>query len=839
MRYFYGLNVEIITQLFMRQLKSLLIILALFFANFSFAQQPETKKVKVSGKVLDKITSQPLEYTTITFVEVQNPSAVSGGITNSKGEFNIDINSGTYNIRIEFISFKPVEFKNRSIQNDLNLGTFSLIEDATMLEAVEIRKDESTVEIKLDKKVYNVGQDMMVKGGTVSDVLDNVPSVSVDVEGNVSLRGNDNVRILIDGKPSGLGGINISEALKLIPAETIDKVEVITNPSARYDAEGGGGIINIVLKKGKNLGINGTVTAITGNPDNFGVNGTINLRSKSYNLFTTQGYSYSKGPGNSMTDTEYLNENGLPVSYLEERRNNERLRKGYNGNLGLEWYVTPSASWTNTFAYRKSDGANPDNVNLFFFDQNKVLNTSTNRFNDQTNDDADYDFSSNFIKKFKTDGHQLNIDGSYSISKDNDASFITINENDIATNTSLSDQQTTGNIQKQKRVLLQADYVLPINDKYRFEAGYRGNLTDLTTDYSVENLDNGIFVNDPQFTNALQYKESVNALYTQFGSKINKFSYLVGVRFEDSNIEINQFTQAVFNTKKYNNFFPSAFLTYELDDFENVSLSYSKRISRPRSRFINPFSSLSSNINLFRGNPDLDPSLTDSYDLGYLKKWKKLTFNTSMYFNRTNDAVQFVRNTEIINNTLVLVTSPVNVGVEDRYGFEFTLSYSAFKWWKLNGNFNFFRNQTKGDYTFVDLIGNPQTIDFSNTALSWFARITSKVSLPLGIDWQTNGTYSAPQNNAQGSSRGIASMNLAFSKDILKEKGTIAFNVSDVFNSRKRITETNLPSQNAYSEFQWRERQVNLSLTYRFNRKKNERERPRREGGDDGEYMGG
>ena len=823
----------------MRQLQSFIILLALMVANLSFAQKSEIRKVKISGKVIDKVTSQPLEYTTITFVEVGNPSAVSGGITDAKGAFNFDIKTGTYDIKIEFISFKPVEIKNRSIQNDVNLGTFSLVEDATLLQAVEIRREESTVEIKLDKKVYNVGQDMMVKGGTVSDVLDNVPSVSVDVEGNVSLRGNDNVRILIDGKPSGLGGINISEALKLIPAETIDKVEVITNPSARYDAEGGGGIINIVLKKGKNLGVNGTVTAITGNPDNFGINGTVNLKTKHFNLFTTQGYSYNKSPGNSKTDTEYLDANGATERYLNERRTNERLRKGYNGNIGLEWFVNPSTSWTNTFAYRKSDGENPDNVFQYRYDQAKILTSTTNRFNDQVSDDHDFDYSSNFIKKFKKDGHQLNVDASYSLSRDDDDSNIFISEDDFLNNTTLNDEQRTGSLQKQKRMLLQADYTLPIGDKHRFEAGFRRNLTDLTTDYSVENLDNGIWTNDALYSNVLQYREEVNALYTQFGSKINKFSYLLGLRFEDSNIEVNQFTQALFNTKKYNNLFPSAFLTYELGDFENVSLSYSKRISRPRSRFINPFSSLSSDINQFRGNPNLDPSLTDAYDLGYLKKWSKFTFNTSMYFNRTKDAVQFVRNTEVIDGTSVLVTSPINVGSEDRYGFEFTLTYKAFKWWNLNGNFNFFRNQTKGNYTFVDLNNNAQTIDFSNTALSWFARITSKVSLPYGIDWQTNGTYNAPQTNAQGSSRGILSMNLAFSKDILKDKGTLALNVSDVFNSRKRISETNLPSQNAYSEMQWRERQINLSFTYRFNRKKNEKERPRGEGGEEGEYMGG
>lgn len=814
-------------------------VFTLFFTTFSFAQQNPVKNVKVSGKVLDKITNQPLEYTTITFIEAGNPSGVSGGITDSKGEFNFTMKTGTYNIKVEFISFKPIEIKNRSIQGDINLGTFSLVEDATMLQAVEIRKEESTVEIKLDKKVYNVGQDMMVKGGTVSDVLDNVPSVSVDVEGNVSLRGNESVRILIDGKPSGLGGINIAEALKLIPAETIDKVEVITNPSARYDAQGGGGIINIVLKKGKNLGVNGTVTAITGNPDNFGVNGTVNFRTKKINLFTTQGYSYRKGPGNSLTFTEFVDENGGTTGFLDERRNNNRMNKGYNGNIGFEWLLDSTTTWTNTFSFRNSDGDNPDNVSQQFFSAGRDLERNITRFNNQLSDDQDIDFSTNFLKKFKTDGHQLSVDANYSESKDNDNSIIDIDIEDFENDQISESQQITGNLQKQKRVFMQVDYVLPIAEKYRFEAGYRGENTDLTTDFGVEDLVDGVFVNNAQFTNILQYKEKVNALYTQFGSKINKFSYLVGLRWEDSNIEINQFTQDIFATKKYNNFFPSAFVTYELGDFENVSLSYSKRISRPRSRFINPFSSLSSNVNLFRGNPDLDPSLTDSYDLGYLKKWNKLTFNTSMYFNRTQDAVQFVRNIEQIDNTSVLVSSPVNIGTEDRFGFEFTLAYNAAKWWKLNGNFNFFRNQTKGDYTFIDLNNNAQTIDFSNTALSLFARITSKVTLPLGIDWQTNGTYNAPQDNAQGRSRGIASMNLAFSKDVMKEKGTIALNVSDVFNSRKRITETELPFQNVYSEFQWRERQVNLSFTYRFNRKKNEREKPRGENREESEFIPG
>ena len=828
----------------MKNLKAAISLLLLTLSFFTYAQErPQSKKVKITGKIIEKATNLPLGYATVTLTNSQRPEIVTGGMTDEQGNFSVEANAGTYDVKFEFISFKIIDLKQQSLTEDKNFGTVSLEAEAEMLEAVEIRAERSTVEIKLDKKVYNVGSDMIVKGGTISDVLDNVPSVSVDVEGNVSLRGNENVRILIDGRPSG--GVNIADVLKLLPADSVDKVEVITNPSARYDAEGGGGIINIVLKKGKNQGITGTVTLSTGDPANHGFTGTVNYKTDQFNLFTTQGYSYRKGPGNSMTDTEYLDQDsGETTGFLEERRNNERLNKSYNGNFGIDLFLDKSTTWTNTFSYRRSSGENPDNVLQRHFDEFKSLESVTNRFNSQDDKDENIEFSSNLIKKFNDNGHQLTIDASVSKSNDDENSGISFTDTSVLTNVSTSGNQRTASLQEQNRTLLQADYVLPFGNS-QFEAGYRGNFTDLTTDYAVEDFENGSWVNNANYTNILQYKENVNALYTQFGSKINsKISYLLGLRWEDSNIEVNQFTTNDFRNKKYNNFFPSAFLAYEFSEGTSASISYSRRISRPRSRSINPFSNLTSNINQFRGNPDLDPSLSDAFDLGFLKKWDKITFNTSMYFNRTQDAVQFVRNVETnTDGTQILVTSPRNIGVEDRFGFEFTLSYNPYKWWRMNSNFNLFRNQTKGDYTFTNLFNQEETIDFSNTAYSWFARINSRINLPLGIDWQTNGTYNAPQNNAQGKSKGIASMNLAFSKDVLKDKATIALNVNDVFNSRKRIMETNLPTQNTYSEMQWRERQITLSFTYRFNKQKTDKEKqPKRNGTDSdngGEEYGG
>ena len=340
----------------------------------------------------------------------------------------------------------------------------------------------------------------------------------------------------------------------------------------------------------------------------------------------------------------------------------------------------------------------------------------------------------------------------------------------------------------------------------------------------------------------MEYKENVNAFYAQYGSKINKFSYFLGLRFEDSNIEVNSLTANNYNTKKYNNLFPSATLNYEFSESSSFSLSYSKRINRPRGRFLNPISTLSSNINIFQGNPDIDPSLTDAIDLGYLKKWNKVTFNTSAYINITNDSFQFIRRESglFVDGVPVIVSTPINLAKEYRAGFEFNLNYSPYKWWRLNGNFNAFRNETQGDYSYVDYLGNTIKQNFDNIALTWFTRISSKVTLPYKIDWQTNGTYNAPQTTAQGKILGVASMNLAFSKDILKDKGTIALNVSDVFNSRKRIMDTNLPNLvSSHSEMQWRERQIMLSFTYRFNKQKSERDKqPKREENGDGDFMG-
>ncbi|MCG9792821.1 TonB-dependent receptor domain-containing protein [Flavobacterium algicola] len=823
-------------------LNSVLSLLFLFTYNSITAQQgpPASVKIRITGKIIEKTTKQPLEYATVTFKNPINPKAITGGITDSKGDFSIDITPGTYNITMEFISFRAIELNNKSLQKTTALGTFSLEEDAAQLNEVVITTEKSSVEIKLDKKIYNVGQDMTVKGGTASDVLNNVPSVTVDTDGTVSLRGNDNVRILIDGRPSN--ATNISDALRSISSDALDKVEVITNPSARYDAEGGAGIINIVLKKGKNNGVNGSVVVAVGDPKNLDFSGNLNYKTNSFNFFSNFGYNDSKSPGRTETNTNYLNEDGSLNKIINEVNNRERSRNGINTSFGIDLFLTPSITWTNAIKYRNQDSDNPEDVNLFNYEDDTFF--LRNRYNSQISTDEDFQYSSNFTKKFEKDGHKLTLDFSTASSRDRDKTLI--EDQIIGTPSSLTTEYNNTSA-KDITNIFQGDYVLPIGENSQFEAGYKGQFKTITTDYEIGNVDSANnFVPNANYSNILEYKENINAVYTQFGSKVDKLSYLLGVRYEDSNIDINLLSSNDFNTKKYNNFFPSAFFTYQLTDQNSISVNYSKRISRPSSRYINPSARYSSNVNIFQGNPDINPSFTDVYEVAYLTKIGKATLTSSIYYNKSTSVFQFIRRpngdtveTEVdgqITVTPVILTTPINLADEDRFGFEFNLNYAPFKWWKLNNNFNIYNSQLRGNYSYTDINDLVVEQNFDRNTIGWFTRLTSKVSLPYKIDWQTNGMYFAAQKSIQGKYLSMAVVNLAFSKDVLKEKATVSLNVSDLFNSGKRRFETYIPGEiESYSELQFRVRQVNLSFTYRFNKKKGEGEKTGRPTNDNGE----
>lgn len=807
----------------------LTIVLIAVAINTAIAQRPSGKEVVVTGKVVDQETNDPLEYATIAFFNKKQNKIVTGGITDTKGNFSIPVTAGVYDITIEYISFKTQTIANKKLTKDENIGVFKLALDIEALDAVEIIAEKTTVEVRLDKKIYNVGKDLTVSGGTVSDVLDNVPSVSVDVEGAVSLRGNENVRILINGKPSGLVGLSSTDALRQLPAESIEKVEVITSPSARYDAEGTAGILNIILRRSKLQGLNGSITTNVGYPESYGASGNINFRTGDVNIFNTSGYRYRNSPGNSYSFTHRFNDLLDPTdnTFIEEIEETERIRKGYNTNFGVEWYINDSSSLTASVVYRNGDNESTTDNKSLFFDANNVLTNQVDRVDPEFEDDKTIQYALNYKKDFKS-GAEFTTEFQFEDNNESELSNVLVN--------GINDEIVATD-DEQSRVLLQTDYVLPIGEDARFEVGYRGNFRDQTTDYRVDIRDETTdeFITDPNVSNTLNYREYVNAFYSQYGTKFNKFSFLFGLRMENTQITIDQPTSGDFSKKNYTGLFPTVNLNYELSDKENITLGYSRRIRRPRSWFINPFPSRASITDVFAGNPDLDPTYSNTFDLGYLNRFGKFTLSTSIYYSHSTDVFNFISfdtgETVIIDGQEVSVIqrSPINLATNDRYGYEFNLTYSPSRKWRVNGDFNLFQSITRGDYEDMNL-------DAEN--FSWRARITNKYTLPAKIDWQTTLSYRGPRENGQSKSNGVFSANMALSKDLFKEKATIAFNVSDLLNSRKRESETFTDTFESNSEFQWRERSYNLSFTYRFNQKKKRQRRGGFQGGDDMEFQG-
>lgn len=824
--------------------------MAFIYSLLAISQGPKTipnlvKEVTVTGKVLDKETKEPLEYATIAFTNSQTKKIVTGGITDIQGNFSIPIATGTYDISIEFIGFETVTISAKKLTADVNLGVFSLGISAETLGEVEIIAERTTVEIKLDKKIYNVGKDLTVRGGTVSDVLDNVPSVSVDVEGNVALRGNDDVRILINGKPSGLVGLNSTDALRQLPAESIERVEVITSPSARYDAEGTAGILNIILRRSKLQGLNGAITLNGGYPFQAGASGNINYRTGDFNFFNTSSYNIRKVPGNAFSETEFFN-GDEPSTFLREDREFDRDRRGFNTNLGVEWYVNETSSLTTSFVYRDSDNeSNSTNIIDELDNTGDGLQRNIRR-DPEFEDDKTVQYAFNYDKQFNGNSqHRFTFDFQYENSEETEASII--NQNNIAV-------ENVVTAENQDRILLQTDFVKPIGENGQFETGFRGEYFDLITDYLVEFIDeNGNFIVNTDLTNNLNFDQKVNAVYTQYGNKYKgKFSYLLGLRLEDTRITIEQVTSNDFSKKSFTQLFPTVNLAYEISEDENITFGYNRRIRRARSFFLNPFPSRSSATNLFQGNPDLDPSTSNQFDLGYLKRLGKLTLNGSVYFQRAKDAFNFVSlatddfyifeiNQQVnINDpdfdalnaqydlVPIIKRTPINLATNDRYGGEITVTYRPNRKWFINGNVNVFQAITRGDF-------EGQSFDAEN--FSWFVRLNNKYTLPGEIDWQTRLFYRGPSETAQSRNKGIFSVDLAFSKDIFNDKGSLAFNVSDLFNSRKRMSESFTPTFQGESEFQWRVRTFNVSFTYRFNQKK-KRERSNYGGGGDFEFEG-
>ncbi len=777
------------------------------------AQAQNSGKLKVTGKIVDGASNAPLGYASIRLFKTTDSSFVSGAITDETGGFIVDISAGTYYALSEFIGYKPnytTNIKVSAANSPLDLGSIKVAASAKTLDEVTVQAEKSSMELTLDKKIFNVGKDLANAGGSAVDILTNVPSVAVDVEGNVSLRGSGNVRILIDGKPSGLVSIKGASGLAQLQGSMIERVEIITNPSARYEAEGMGGVINIVLKKERKEGINGSFDIITGHPTNFGGAANVNYRKKNLNFFINYTMSYHNTPGRNFVYQELYRNDSTFIMERDMKSNLKGMANSARG--GIDYYFNSKNVLTGAYTWRTSKGKRFSTLNYRdYLSSLSNMTSYTRRTQDETETEPNSEYALTYKKTFNRKGQEFTADVRYLDNwEDSDQYY---HENVYKPDGSPSGipplLQRAVNYETEKQLLFQADYVHPFGKDGKIEAGGRSSSRDMTNDYTVtqQNSDGG-WTTLPGLTNDFLYEENINALYGMIGNKTGKFSYQGGVRAEWTGVTTTLRTTNEVNARKYANLFPSVHLTYDFAKQNAFQLSYSRRVRRPQYNDLTPFATYSDNRNYWSGNPDLNPEFTNAFELGHIKYLNKGSLTSSIYYRHTNGKIISIRT---VNEDGSSYTRPENLGTEDAYGAEFAGSFNPYQWWKLDGSANFFRAITDG--TGVDE-------EFQSDTYSWFVRAMSRFTLWKNTDVQLRGNYEAPQQTPQGRRKALATLDLAATRDILKGNGTLTLTVVDVFNSRKFRSITEGANFYARNSSQGRLRQINLTLNYRLHQAK-------------------
>ena len=781
---------------------------------------------KLMGKVVD-VEKNGLVYASTRLFKIQDSSMVTGSVTDAKGVFEIEAPAGDYFLEISFLGYERLIISDILLDEQhpfKRLKDIQLREKETTLNEVEIAAKKSRMEFALDKKVFNVGQDLSSNGGTAADLLDNIPSVTVDIDGNVAVRGNTGVRLLINGKPSGFTNINSADALQQLSANMIEKVEIITNPSSRYEAEGTAGILNIVLKKERKQGWNGTFDLTGGAPHSHNASVNINHRRDKLNFFSGIGIRYRKQPRVSFEHRE----NWQSDSLLIQDQDSKSYRGGFSGNFsfGADYSFDKYTTLTASLRYRKSLDFNTGRIDYLTYNSayDQLLGIDI-RETEEDEIDNSLDYNLSFERNFARKGQKLTADFIYSNGGETEA-MDAVEQAHNANRVPLASpslQQQINNSENQEEITLKADYVHPFRKDGKFEAGYRGSKRDIDTDYLVEEFNNELnsWENRTDISNDFSYDEEIHAAYMSVGDKLNKFSYQLGLRAEYTHIKTLLVNTNEGNDKEYANLFPSAFFSYEVKTGNAIQLSYSRRLRRPRFWDLNPFFGFSNPRSFRAGNPDLDPEFAHSLEMSYIKYWDKATLSSSIYYRHTDGDIQ--RITVLLEDN-ISVSRPQNVATKDEIGLEFSLNYTPLKWWDLTLSSNVYQGKING----ANLGFARQTEFFSFTS-----RLNSKMSLPKDFDAQIMVNYRGPENSPQGRRRAILYTDVGINKDILNKKATIGIRVSDIFNTTWYRYETFGEDFYIYREGQWRSRrQGYLTFSYRLNQNK-KRKRQRNQNFDD------
>ena len=754
----------------------------------------------VSGKITEKSNSMPISYATVSLKE--NGKVVSGVNTDDNGEYSFkNIALKSYTIEIQYIGFRKyigsVLLSDTKKTATINIA---LEEEATQLKGVNVIAERSTIEQKIDRKVVNVGKDLTTAGASASDIMNNIPSVNVDQDGKLSLRGNDNVRVLIDGRPSN---IDPAQLLKQIPSTSIKKIELITNPSAKYNPEGMSGIINIILHKNANTGFNGTYSGgITfGKTAKYNQSLDLNYKTGKVNFFGNVGQNFGTYQNDGLVKRydqditqkiDVLNDND---SYLY------KIGMDYliNDHNTLSIYTNQNKSTGKGFVDTNIDYNNNDPQFLNVFQKSRYWGPETT---------GTYNLAYKHI--FKKEGHTLDFEGNYSDTKeDQNASFDT---QTTASNNTINSVIYNDIIKADRKLsTFNVDYVNPLNEKTTLEAGAEARITRTDNDYATGNP----LAATP--SSNYTYDTDIYSAYVTFGQKYKKFSYQVGARFESYKVQTNlNHGESKFDDD-YITLYPSAYFTYNLNEKNTIQFSYSRRVDRPSLEQTKPIREFSTPLLTSLGSPDLRPQFTNSVEVNYTKTLEKGSFTAGVFFRSINDQISRVLypdNTDPSGNRQILTFT--NFDHNTSYGFEASFNYKITKWWDISPSIDFSSiNQQGVVYVFNPKENKSDPENRTVTVAAFNGRMNSNFKANKRLSFLLFGFFRSGVNGVQNNSHDMYKMDIGSRYTLLDNKMNISVRFNDVFNTMKYAFDSVYPYP-VTGQFKWESQTVYVGLTYNF-----------------------
>jgi outer membrane receptor for ferrienterochelin and colicin len=778
-----------------------------FFTAHIYADGVPNDDGLVRGMVYDRDSKQPIEFATIALFNALDSTLVTGTITDPNGNFQASkIEEGRYYMVINFLGYEETHYSDLVIDGNnrrVNVGDIYLETSAQMLEEVVITNDRNAVEFQIDKKVVSVGEQMTAASLSAVEVLENVPSIRVDVEGNVSLRGSTGFTVLIDGKPTVL---EPSEVLRTTPASTIENIEIITNPSSRYQPDGTGGIINIVTKKNRMLGLQGLFNLKTNTFGEYGGDFLLNYRKGNANVYFGGDYRNSPYPGE--TFSERRTTQGDTTTVIEAAGNTESLRGGGGLRMGLDWDISPRNNFS--LGIRAGEYKSLRNSQLDYLTYRDPYDFETQELslNESGRGALYYNLTGSFLHNFGQKDHELMLQFSHRLRQGDEFSENLLLDQNGAVNqgTRTTEKGPSGQLE------LKLDYMRPLGENHGLEAGFqlRSGTSEDATELYIYDLEEQDYILQPDKSNVTDYSRNIYALYGIFKGESGNLGYQAGLRGEYTYRTISAVESVEDYTMERYDFFPTLHLSYQLPAENQLMASYSRRIDRPRGYYLEPFITWTDMYNVRQGNPALKPEYIDAMELGFIHSREKSQLSLEAYYRIKHNKVERTR--EVYQEGILLQTF-TNVGTDYSLGLEALYNISLFPWWELNlmGDLYDYRIES-------DLNGSA-----SYKSFNWGTRVNNTFHIAKRVRVQFDGNYNSATVTTQGEDRGYYSFNAAVRSDFLDNSLSLVLQVRDVFSTMERVSITQDVDFYNYYSGSTRAPIVSLTASYRLNNFKQSR----------------